>query len=340
VLFEPSTLTSVARLIAETLETQYGQNAAEVFRSVGLDPDQLSVAGARYPWKKMPLVWEAAAEATGDPCFGLRVGKSIRPTSFHALGYSWLASRTLMESLERLSRYHHIISTAPIELTLETEGASCVLTESFKRSKEEAALPAMYRVMAADAFFMAIVELCRTASNKHFSPLSVTLTHEDFDRAGDYISAFGAPVIFRAERNALFFDLKKMEAPLPGDNIDLATANDKVTEHYLASLDPRTVATEVRELLIELLPSGTINQTDIARRMNRSLSTLQRQLNVEGTTYQELRDDTRRHLAEDYVQEKRLALSQIAYLLGFSDQSNFSRAFKRWTGQSPRDFRE
>jgi AraC-like DNA-binding protein len=131
------------------------------------------------------------------------------------------------------------------------------------------------------------------------------------------------------------FDKATVEAPLPGDNLELALANDRIAEDYIEALDPSTVSTAVRKLLIELLPTGDANQDAIARQMNRSLSTLQRQLSAEGTNYKDIRELTRRDLAEQYVREGRYSLSQIAYLLGFSDQSNFSRAFRRWTGHSP-----
>ena len=106
------------------------------------------------------------------------------------------------------------------------------------------------------------------------------------------------------------------------------------------SLDPAKVASQVRRLLISLLPSGKADQELIAARLNRSSSTLQRQLQSEGLTYRSVLEDTRRSLAEDYLKGRKHSHAQIAYLLGFSDQSNFSRAFKRWTRLSPREYQD
>ena len=133
----------------------------------------------------------------------------------------------------------------------------------------------------------------------------------------------------------MVFDKTTLETPLPGDNLELALASDRIAEDYIEALDPNSVSTAVRKLLIELLPTGDASQHAIARQMHRSLSTLQRQLSAEGTNYKDIREHTRRDLAEQYVREGRYSLSQIAYLLGFSDQSNFSRAFRRWTGSTP-----
>ena len=90
--------------------------------------------------------------------------------------------------------------------------------------------------------------------------------------------------------------------------------------------------------MIDLLPTGKANQQVIAKRLNKSVSTLQRQLSAEGTTFREIQDGTRQTLAEEYVRDGKHSLAQIAYLLGFSDQSNFSRAFKRWSGATPSEF--
>jgi len=333
-LFEPTTLTSAAATIAETLEKHYAIDPTELFIKAGLDIGQLSVAGSRYPWPKMQLLWKAAVDVTGDECFGLHAGRRIRPTTFHALGFSWLVSKSLLGSLQRLCRYYHVLTTAPLQMDLKTTADGYAFTTSVMGPK---LVPAYAGI---DAYHVAIVQLCRIATDSSFSPISVALQRPDFGRVDEYIKAFDAPVALDAGQNILLFDKESMEAQLPGDNSEVAKANDKVAEHYLESLDPRKVASEVRELLVTLLPSGKSHQELIAQRLNRSLSTLQRQLHGEGTNYQQIRDETRKALAEEYVQDTELSLSQIAYMLGFSDQSNFSRAFKRWTGTSPRSYRE
>jgi AraC-like DNA-binding protein len=332
-LFEPTTLTAAAAVIAETLESHYATDPKPIFEQVGLDYAQLGVADARYPWKDMQALWLASVEATGDPSFGLYAGRRIRPTTFHAVGYSWLSSATLVGSLERLCRYFRVISTAPVQPILEQRGQIYALTEVMPD-------PTHVPIEASvDAFLAAIVQMCRTATTEHFAPAAVTVEHADRGNTADYVAVLGCPIQFEAPRTEILFDAESLETPLRGNNAELARANDKVAEQYLEKLDPDRVASEVRELLVSLLPSGKSSQEIIAKRMNRSLSTLQRQLQSEGMSYQAIRDETRNVLAQEYVRQENLSLSQIAYMLGFSDQSNFSRAFKRWTGQTPREFR-
>lgn len=329
-LFEPTTIAAAARLIGETLESHYAQDPLPVFRKAGIDPARMNVPGARYPYAAMQRLWVAGAEATGDPCFGLTVGRNIRPTTFHALGFSWIASRTLLESLQRLCRYAKLLTTAPTTLTLSKHENTWVLEDRALQKNQRAA-----NSISVDAFFVAIVGLCRQASNAHFCAQQVRLSRPENNHRDEYIRAFEAPVYFGAEYDQIFFDATELEAPLPGDNLELALAHDRITEDYIAALDPSSIATKVRKLLIEALPTGDASQQHIAKQMNRSLSTLQRQLSAEGSNYKIIREQTRKELAEQYVREGHYSLSQVAYLLGFSDQSNFSRAFRRWTGHSP-----
>ena len=104
---------------------------------------------------------------------------------------------------------------------------------------------------------------------------------------------------------------------------DVAKATDKIAEHYVEALDPNKVASQVRQLLIALLPSGNADQDLVSKRLNRSTSTLQRQLQAEGLSYRDVLDNTRRSLAENYLTDNKHSHAQIAFLLGFSDQSNF-----------------
>jgi len=330
-LFEPTTLSATARIIAETLEADYSVDPSPVFLQADLDISQLTVPGARYPSRNMQALWRAAVEATRDPCFGLRAGKRVRP-SFHALGFSWIASQSLLGALRRLCRYHDVITTMPLSLNISE------VDDSYEMSIEYPDPQYAPEIASIDALVMAIIQLCRFATDNQFAPISVAFKRTGRHSLSTYEEAFGCPVTTNDEHIKLRFERESLEKPLPGINLELAKANDSVVEKYLSSLDSQKVASQVRELLITLLPSGHTNQSRIAEQMNRSLSTLQRQLSQEGTSYQEIRDETRRQLATAYVRESKLSLSQIAYMLGFSDQSNFSRAFRRWTGVPPRKF--
>jgi len=329
---EPTTIGAVGQLIAEVLRDHYGVDPAPLFRRAGLDPVHTLDGSARYPRARLMKLWDLAVEATGDPCIGLEVGFSLRPTSYHALGYSWIASHSLHEAMERLCRYYRVIATVPLQVELIEARAAYELEVIYPDPRNPSP------PIAQDSFLASIVRLCRTATSESFAPLRVWMNHGDFGRGDEYARQFSAPVEFDMERAVLFFDKATLDAPLPGDNIELVRANDAVVERYLEHLDPDRVATRVRELLIDMLPTGNASQRLIARRLNKSVSALQRRLNAEGTTFRDVQDQTRRALAEQYVLDGKYTISQIAFLLGFSDQANFSRAFKRWSGTTPSQF--
>ena len=160
----------------------------------------------------------------------------------------------------------------------------------------------------------------------------------DTGQADAYRAAFDAPVQLKSRHTAIHFLREDLEAPMAGSIPEVAKATDRISELYIETLDTNKAATKVRQLLIDLLPSGDAHQDRVARTLHCSASSLQRQLQSEGTSYREVLADTRRSLAIEYLRDGKNSHAQIAYLLGFSDQSNFSRAFKRWTGVPPRQF--
>jgi len=332
-LFEKSTLASVVAVLIEAMEKNYNFDLRPALVDLGLDLDKLSIPGARYPEAVFDGVWEAIHTKSGDDLVGLAIGRHIRPTSFHALGYAWLASSTLGGALRRLERYDRMVSTVDDFELHEYDNYSVLTLRTIIEDVREIAY-------GVDAYFMAIMTLCRWVTDSHTVPLEVRLTHSDFGRAGEYVEAFEAPVKFNEPENQLLFDRAMLDRPLPGDNTELASVNDRVAEHYLETLDPKIVANQVRALLLKLLPSGDASQRRVADRLNRSTSSLQRQLRAEGASFNEVRNDVRKSLAIDYIREGRLSLNEIAFLVGFSDQSNFSRAFRRWTGKAPKDYRD
>jgi len=329
--FEPTTLAATASALVEAVEP-YGCDVAALFRRAGLDKDAILRSGARYPVRAVMRLWQEARLATGDPCIGLFTGQKIRPTAMHALGLSWLASPTPLEGLHRIVRYSHVVNTA-LDLDVVEQGDRVKLIR--RPNPDE-----FVTDEAVDGCLAAIVKMCRTMSDSNFAPERVTFRHADNGHIDRYIEFFRSPVYFSADEDALHFDLAMLEQAQPAGNRELAYENDKIAERYLATLNPEQVQDRVREILLTLLPSGHANQEAVATSLHRSVSSLQRQLKSEGASYRQILDGTRHALAEQFVREERYSLSQIAYLLGFSDQANFCRAFKRWTGETPTEFRD
>ena len=321
-------------LLSMSLREEYGIDPAPLFEKAEVPLGPPDSPQTRYPLSAIRVLWDLAREVSGDEAIGLKTGFYAKPTQFYAFGYSWLASATLLGGMKRLTRYYKLLSTASVEVRLTETNDAYVLSAEFP---EESLSPPKEGI---DCGMTALLALCDIVAEKEIRPTRVRLTCLPTVHPEAYREALRAPIEFGAETGAFFFDKETLEAPLPGGTPDIAKATDKIAEQYIETLDPHKVASQVRRLLVSLLPSGKTDQNIVASRLNRSASTLQRQLQAEGLSYRNVLESTRRSLAEEYLNEHKHSHAQIAYLLGFSDQSNFSRAFKRWTSKSPRAYQE
>lgn len=328
-----STISSWARLIWEGLRT-YGVDADAVFAEAGLDPRGLKVPGNRYSMTSMTRLWRLARERSGDPCFGLTAAAQWHPTTWHGLGYAWLASATLEEALRRLVRYATVLSTGA-DFSLSESRAVFRLVFAVRRDVREEPPPA-----AMDAVVANLVHMCRVTYGAEFNPVLVELGHPGDGCRRRRREFFRSPIRYAADVTAVEIDRGAAQKPLSTANADLAHANEKVIADYLSELSAGGTATRVRSRLIDELPSGVVTEKSVAESLNMSLRTLQRRLSEDDTTYQEVLDDTRRQLAERFVRDRTLTLNEITYLLGFSEISSFSRSFKRWTGMAPTAYRQ
>jgi AraC-like DNA-binding protein len=325
-----TTISSWALPIWKALDAS-GIDAQRLFESAGLDPQRLRDSGARYPVKRMTKLWKLAVSATADPCFGLSVERFWHPTTLHALGYSWMASESLLEALQRTVRYFRIVTDAGYVRLEET--ADSFRFSLHSHNKADAAAEAI------DAGMAMIIDMCRKAYGANINPLRVSLQRPEPECKDRFKAFFNAPIMFSAFENALYLDKEQLKEQLPTANAELVRVNDLVITEYLARFDRNAIAMRARAHLIHRLSSGDVNEESVAKALNLSLRSFQRRLKQEGTTYKELVADTRRELAVIYIKNSQLSVSEITFLLGFSEPSNFSRAFKRWMGESPSDYR-
>ena len=328
-LLEPTALATALRYLADTLRQDYGEDPAPLFDRAGFPVGRTQESGARVSQPATRRLWALCVDVTGDAAIGLRVGRRIRPQGLHALGYAWMSSRCLGDALSRFARYVGVLITIPVAARVGISRTGYRLTLDFPDPAHQP------HGAGIDATLRGLVTLAGMAAGKPVKPRAVSLARPGDGLSKRFEDDFGCPVEFSAATNGLLIDTATAEALLPTDNPDIADAVDQVAERYVATLRPQPVGATVQELLRELLPTGAAGQETIARRLNRSLSTLQRQLQSEGLSYRTVLDETRRGLADVYLREKRFSQAEIAYLLGFSDQSNFSRAYRRWTGRSP-----
>jgi AraC-like DNA-binding protein len=191
-----------------------------------------------------------------------------------------------------------------------------------------------------DLWAALLMRLMRSAWNGELRPRELELCRP-LPGGGDgpFRAVFGCPIRFDCPLMRFHFDLATMRQPLLGANRELAQHNDQIAMAYLAKLERDDIVNRVRTHLLNGLSAGVFGRAEIAARMHMSPSTLQAKLARRGVSFQQVLDGTREELALGYVTQRRLSITEIAFMLGFSDVSNFNRAFRRWTGKAPTEYR-
>lgn len=309
-----------------------GLDADALFRRAGCDPALLRVQEARVTNRAVRRLFEVAEEATGDPCIGIDVGAQFRGVAMHALGHAWLASGTLAEALRRVARYTRVLSEFwKAELAEEPAGVRFTIAYGDR--------DAYGPLSRHDAVLAATVKLARITYGDAFAPIEVSVERARPACAGRFEQWFRAPIAWGAAAPSLLLRREDLVLPLATANPGVAVAAERIAADYAARLDRDDVRARVKRELLGMLPSGAPSQARIARALALSPRTLHRRLADAGTSFVELLDETRRDLALEYLRRSDYAVGEVAYLVGFAETSSFNRAFRRWTGRSPSEFR-
>ena len=257
-LYEPTTLATVARLIGETLEKDYGIDPAPAFAQANIDTRKFARPGSRVPLSKMTKLWDTCVFITHDQQFGVKAGLRSEPSDYYVLGHAWLASATLRGGLERLTRYAHVLSTAIATVEVREEDGMLVFVETAKDPD------IVVHRTADEAGIVSFFKLCEIIKRAPVRPIKVELVFPQ-ETARDYLEEYLAcPVTWGNKVEKFYFNKEEFEEPLPGSIPDVLDSTSRIAERYLESLDASKVATEVRQLLIQMLPSGKADQETVA----------------------------------------------------------------------------
>ncbi len=328
---EPRTTVGWTNAIAMAFEMQ-GQNSVLLFKEAGIPYQSTSDPSCRIEAHKIFKLMQLAVKATDNPSFGLIVACNFQPAHFHALGFSLYSSNSLYDFCLRLVRYFKLLSdNVRHHLYEDNEHFRLVIELINPRASLE----------SLDGWIGAIVHMCRNIYRPDFAPLKLELERPQPDsHAEDFERFFRAPVMFSAPTNTLYIAKADMLAPLPSGSPELARRNDEVIIEHLARLDREDIVHQVASKIIELLPTGECSRDRVASLLRISRRKLHNKLEQKNTSYQEILENLRSDLARQYIDQKNISLSEITYLLGFTDTSNFARAFRRWTGVSPSQYRK
>jgi|APFre7841882724_1041349.scaffolds.fasta_scaffold13721_2 AraC-like DNA-binding protein len=305
-----------------------GHDADALFARAGVDSRLFLQPGARVRSDAVNRVWLHAEEATGDECLGLEVGRRTHPSAADALGYAWLASVTLRDAMTRLARYMRVFAgIARVGFRQGAGGAELVFGPPD--------LPAGRH----DSFFSSAVAYCRASYGDAFRPRALALARPAPRDTARHAALFGCEIAFGAKESVMWLADADLDARLPTGNPEIAAMTEQMLEKQLAKLDRSDVVARTRASILDALPSGSPSEESIARALALSQRTLQRRLSGAGTSFGGVLDTTRRDLAFHHLANPARQISEVAYLLGFAEAASFNRAFRRWTGLTPTEYR-
>ena len=309
----------------------YKLDPAPLLEASGIDPSSVSDPNRRIPYDRVQAFYDRVAELIPDPNFGLKCEQFWHPTQMGALGYAWMTSNTLRTAFERLVRFSKIINNfSSIELKETSRSLSLVINIPSGETV------AAFRIDGVMAMLLAMVQ---SNAGEALHPQSLKISHPEPKDTGPFYSLFQCPIDFGAATNRFTISIADADKPRYCSNAQLSLLHDQLLIKYLADLEKENVVERTKASIIDNLPSGNISDAIVAQSLQMSERTLQRRLRESGTTFKSILNEVRVDLANSYIRDSKLSLTEISFMLGFAEMSTFSHAFKRWTGQSPSAFR-
>ncbi|MGY4535579.1 AraC-like DNA-binding protein [Pseudomonas sp. TE3786] len=324
------TIATWAQVIVRALEAE-GIASAPLLCEAGIDASTLHDANQRIAQANMTTLWRAALRVSGDPCFGLRVARSGYPTDFHGLFFAMQNSYTLIEALERSVRFSSVISTSAVMQVQRLPHTTRLIYGVAEGVDVER--------IATEAFIACAVQFTQQTWRDIRVIKQVCLTRATPEQAQRWEQILGCPVQFDAAVNAIEYHNAALLAPLRTGNSDVARGLDTVMSDYLERQRRSNLPERVRSVIVRQLPFGEVQQSKVADELGMSVRNLHRHLNKHASSFKDLLDESRRQLAITYLRQSHCSINEICYRLGFNEPSSFNRAFRRWTGSTPGQWR-
>jgi len=324
----PPTIAATSTLAMLRTAEARGIPTGDLLDAAGLTRDALEDPDARLPGATVLAIWTALRERTADPALQLAAPTSLPFGAYRVIDYLVAASDTVGEGVRRFARFFGLIADGVV-LRIEEDDGEYRLCLGMA---DGAPVPPVY----VDYVFAALVSRIRMRIRRDLQVRRVELRQAEPQVTAPYIELFGAPVRFRGPADRLCFASEVWNAPTENPDAFLA----RLLEEHALILARRApdgapgFRAAVEKAIAAAVPEGGSAEA-VARMLHVSVRTLQRRLGESGTTFREVADAVHGQLAEAHLADPGVSIAEVAFLLGFSDQSSFNRAFRRWTGESP-----
>lgn len=311
-----------------------GLDVPRLFDAAGIAAARLECPAERFGVDEVSRLWELAVAWSGDSALGLDRALTLKHVNFDVVGYAMLSSPDLRAGLEAFARYLALISdAATFQVVPATGGTAWLVLGHTGNTRPVPRQRFAYGLLS-------LLTLCQWLVRREVRPLAAEFKFEAPPDLRAYQRAFEGPLRFGQPENQLLLSGADLEAAIPSRNPALLALHEQVMDERLAALGRATTSYRVSDEIIRRLHRGEPRREDVAASLALADRTLQRRLQAENTSFQEVLDASRRELARKYLADSRYTLHQVADQLGFGDASNFFRACKRWFGVPPGQYRE
>ena len=316
--------------LLEYLENE-GFDLETILDRVGLPRSALEDAKARFPQGKLEALWQVASEATGDPAIALRVSTLVKANTLGIIGYLASASESVRSSLELVKDLTPLLWEG-VECDLENDGEVAFFRCSTGSHPQTSHFTMEYAIGLT-------VTMSRMIGATRSDPLEARFSYSAPAYADEYERILRLPIRFDAGEDGVLFPVSMMDSLNPSADAALRKLLEQYAADQLARIPTSArFSQRIRACILSMLPLGSLSADTVAAQFSMSNRTLRRHLQEEATSYQEILDEVRTELARHYLTKEKRGIDEVAFLLGFSDPSAFTKAFRRWTGQTPADF--
>lgn len=307
-----------------------GVDADAVLAKVGLDKSILSLPELRTPHDAQEWFWQAMEEVSGDPHIGLHLGFHMPIFKGQVLEYLFLSSPTFGEGLKRALDYQRLLSDA----------ANAEMVDHGERVFLKQMLWSKKLAHLNECASVGVIKFFSFVTDGAFMPIEVHFSHPRHADQREYERVFGCPVKFEMPDVGIFFDRKLMDLPSAHHEPELLQLHERLASEQMARLEKQDLVFQVSRLVAELLESGHANLEEVAARLGIKPRQLRTRLADAGTNFNQLVAEYRCKLAKRLLAGTDENIDEIVYLTGFSEPSTFYRAFKRWVGMTPIEYRK
>lgn len=328
----PMIAATVTRGLTEAIAAA-GAQPAKLLANLGLDARTLSQEESYLACADFARLLEEAATATGDEAFGLHFGARSNPKEAGPLSYAILNAPTIAAAFDAAARYLHVHNQA-IQTSVEA-------TQSLVYLRYAHVNVGLDNPRQLNEYSMAMaLNLLRMMAGSLWSPREVQFSHNAPRDASEQIKLFGSPVLYDCPANAIVVEREFYASRVPAADPRLFQIMRRYLDDILSKM-PREdgFLCSVRKAIAEAMRESSPSLAAVAHKLATSPRTLQRQLKQRSVDFKNLVNDTRRQFALEYLKKPDDTLTQIAFLLGYSEVSAFNRAFRKWTGKTPLGYR-